>query len=83
MVIDSLGQGLATLVLTLSPQRIVLGGGVAKTSGFHAEVTDRLRHWLGDYVAIPERFVVPPALGDYAGVSGALALAQDLLKRQR
>ena len=83
LVIDAMGQGLASLVLTLSPHRIVIGGGVAKTPGFHAEVTDRMKHWLGDYVAIPERFVVPPALGDHAGVSGALALAHDLLERQR
>jgi fructokinase len=65
----------------LSPDRIVVGGGVAKTPGFHAEATERLRHWLGDYVAIPERFVVPPALGDHAGVAGGIALAQDLLER--
>lgn len=78
-VIDAMGQGLATLVLTLSPDRIVIGGGVAKTPGFHHEVSARLAHWLGDYVALPERFVVPPALGDRAGIAGALALAQDLL----
>ncbi len=83
LVIDAMGQGLANLVLTLSPHRIVIGGGVAKTPGFHAEVTERMTHWLGDYVAIPERFVLPPALGDHAGVSGALALAHDLLERQR
>ena len=83
LVLDALGQGLASLVLTLSPDRIVIGGGVAKTPGFHAEATERLTHWLGGYVAIPERFVVPPALGDHAGVSGAIALAQDLLERQR
>jgi fructokinase len=82
LVIDALGQGLATLVLALSPHRIVIGGGVAKTPGFHDEVTERLRHWLAGYVAIPERFVVPPALGDHAGVTGGIALAQDLLKRR-
>jgi fructokinase len=83
LVIDALGQGLATLVLTLSPHKIVIGGGVAKTPGFHTEATARLIHWLGDYVAIPERFVVPPTLGDHAGVAGGLALAQDLLERKR
>ena len=83
LVIDALGQGLATLVLTLSPDRIVIGGGVAKTPGFHAEVTGRLKVWLGGYVTIPERFVVPPALGDRAGVAGGIALAQDLLEHQR
>jgi fructokinase len=83
LVMDAMGQGLASLVLTLSPDRIVIGGGVAKTPGFHAEAIARLTHWLGGYVAIPERFVVPPALGDHAGVSGAIALAQDLLDHQR
>ncbi len=82
-VTDALGQGLATLVLALSPDRIVIGGGVAKTPGFHAEVTDRLTHWLGDYVAIPDHFVVPPALGDHAGVAGGIALAQDMFERHR
>jgi fructokinase len=83
LVIDAMGQGLATLVLTLSPDRIVIGGGVAKTPGFHAEVTERLKAWLGSYVAVPDGFVVPPALGDRAGVAGGIALAQDLLEHQR
>ncbi len=82
LVIDSLGQGLANLVLTLSPHRIVVGGGVAKTPGFHAEATARMVHWLGRYVDIPDHFVVPPLLGDRAGAAGGLALAQDLLKRR-
>ena len=79
LVIDTLGQGLAALMLTLSPHRIVVGGGVSQTPGFHQEVTERLVHWLADYMAIPDRFVVPPALGDRAGIAGAIALAQDLL----
>ena len=82
LVMDAMGQGLANFVVTLSPHRIVIGGGVAKTPEFHAEVTQRMMHWLGGYVAIPERFVVPPALGDHAGVAGGLALAQDLIERQ-
>lgn len=79
LVMDALGQGLSNFVLTLSPHRIVIGGGVAKTPGFHAEATSRMVHWLGNYVDIPDDFVVPPLLGDRAGVAGGLALAQDLL----
>ena len=82
LVMDTLGQGLANLVLTLSPHRVVVGGGVAKTPGFHKEATDRMIHWLGSYVEIPAGFVVPPVLGDHAGIAGGLALAQDLLKRR-
>ena len=80
LIIDALGQGLANLVLTLSPHRIVIGGGVAKTPGFHAEAVERLKYWLGSYAEVPEQFVVPPRLGDRAGVAGAIALAQDLLE---
>ena len=83
LVIDAMGQGLATLVLTLSPDRIVIGGGVAKTPGFHAEVSARLEAWLGGYVMVPDGFVVAPGLGDRAGVAGGIALAQDLLEHQR
>ena len=78
-VIDAIGQGVASLTVTLSPHRIVIGGGVAKTPGFHADVTAAMARALGSYVALPDRFVVPPSLGDRAGVAGAIALAHDRL----
>lgn len=85
-VIDDLGQGLANFVMTFSPTQIVIGGGVAKAPGFHADVAARMRHWLGGYVRSDvldsDRYVVPPALGDRAGVAGGIALAQDILERQ-
>ncbi len=77
-VYDALGQALAAYALTLSPHRIVIGGGVSKAPGFHARVTERLSHWLGAYMALPQDYVVPPALGDEAGILGAIALAQRL-----
>ncbi len=85
-VIDDLGQGLASLVMTLSPSRVVIGGGVAKSPGFHADAAVRMRHWLGGYVhhsaLAGNDYVVPPALGDRAGVAGGIALAQDWLESQ-
>jgi fructokinase len=77
-VFDALGQAIAGYALTLSPHRIVVGGGVAKTPGFHHRLTQSVQHWLGDYVVLPQDYVVPPALGDEAGVLGAIALAQTL-----
>ena len=50
IILDDLGQALAGWVMTFSPHRIVVGGGVAKAPGFHAEAADRMRHWLGGYV---------------------------------
>ena len=85
-VIDDLGQGLANFVVTLSPGRIVLGGGVAKSPDLHRLVAARMRHWLGGYVRSAtldgDDYVVPPLLGDRAGIAGGIALAQDLLERR-
>lgn len=80
---DYLGQLCATLVLATSPERIVIGGGVMAASGLHGRVEEAMRKWLGGYVepAAPDGgpFIVPPALGDDAGLAGGFALAQDLL----
>ncbi len=77
---DYLGQLCAQLVLTVSPQRIILGGGVM-TERLFPLVRQRTLHWLGGYVDRREiledieRYIVPPALGNRAGVLGALCLA--------
>ena len=80
---DYLGQLCATLVLATSPERIIIGGGVMASSGLHGRVEQAMRNWLGGYVepAAPDGgpFIVPPALGDDAGLAGGFALAQDLL----
>jgi fructokinase len=79
---DYLALGLANLVLTLSPQRIVVGGGVASAPGLLGLVRDRLPEVLADYVDAPalgediEGYVVPPVLGPRAGVLGAIELAR-------
>lgn len=79
LVIDAIGQALASFTMMLSPDRIVIGGGVAKAPGFHADVTEAALHWIGGYADLPAAFVMPPALGDRAGVAGSIALAQDML----
>lgn len=79
---DYLGQLCAHAVLMLSPQRIVLGGGVMNAGGLHAPAADRMRHHLAGFIAHPrlaaDDFVVPPVLGDDAGLAGAFALAMDV-----
>lgn len=81
-VYDALGQALAQFVLTLSPHRIVVGGGVSKSPGFHESLALSLKRWLAGYVDLPRLdqgdYIVPPLLGDDAGVLGAIALALDL-----
>jgi fructokinase len=83
MQADYLGQLCAQLVLTLSPQRIVLGGGVMTQMRLFPVIRERMLHWLGGYIdrsellAGSDRYVVPPALGTRAGVLGGLCLAID------
>ena len=80
---DYLGQLCAQLVLTLSPQRIVLGGGVMSQAQLLGPIRLRMLHWLGGYIDRNEvlsddsSYLVTPGLGDQAGVLGALALAID------
>lgn len=69
-----LACGIANYVCTLSPERILLGGGVMRQSQLYPMIRTELGQILGGYVAkIPE--VVPAQLGERAGVLGALALA--------
>jgi fructokinase len=81
-VYDALGQAVANYILTLSPHRIVVGGGVSKAPGFHEALRSSTRRWLADYISAPQLdgrgYIVPPLLGDQAGVLGAIALALDL-----
>jgi fructokinase len=74
--------GLLAIVLVASPQRVVAGGGVLERSGVRAAVRARLVDLNAGYLQTPllgaevDRYVVAPALGDRAGVLGAIALAQ-------
>ena len=79
-----LALGLANIVLTLSPQRIVLGGGVMGQEHLFPLVRREMQDVLNGYVHAPavledvDAYIVPPALGDRAGVLGAIALAREL-----
>jgi fructokinase len=69
-----LALGLAIWVCTLSPQRIIMGGGVMQQEHLFDLVRRELDRLLNGYVAAPE--VMPPLLGPRAGVLGSLVLAE-------
>jgi fructokinase len=83
---DYLGQLCAQLVVTVSPRRIVMGGGVMSQMRLFPPIRQRMLEWLGGYIdrsellASCEHYVVPPALGAQAGVLGALVLAIEAAK---
>lgn len=72
------------MILTLSPKRIILGGGVMKQPGLIEKIRIRAVHLLNHYVdsaALREgldQYIVTPALGDRAGILGCIALAMSL-----
>jgi fructokinase len=76
-----LALGVNNLVCTLSPQRIILGGGVMRRAHLFPMVRRRASQLLNGYIQTPEinrqidDYIVPPQLGDNAGVLGAIALA--------
>ena len=69
-----LALGLMNLVCTLSPSRIILGGGVMHHLDLFPMIRENLRGMMREYVRLPE--IVPPGLADDAGVLGALDLAE-------
>ena len=69
-----LALGLVGVVSVLSPERIVLGGGVMQMPGLLQLVRAEVERLLGGYVTAGE--IVPPALGARSGVLGAIALAE-------
>ena len=76
-----LALALNDFVCTLSPRRIILGGGVMERLSLFPRIHRELQSLLNGYVQAPQitthidRYVVPPAFGPRAGLIGALALA--------
>ncbi|MBI3836425.1 MAG: ROK family protein [Planctomycetia bacterium] len=82
-----LALALVNFICTLSPERIVLGGGVMSQTQLIGLVRDKVQQLLNEYVQSPailsrvDEYIVSPALGDRSGVLGAFALAQQLVAR--
>ncbi len=82
-----LAQALQGFVCTLSPQRIVIGGGVMDAPPLLPCVRHELQRLLHGYIQAPEllrdidAYVVAPALNRRAGAIGALVLAEGAVHR--
>ncbi len=79
-----LALAVTSYILTLAPQRIIIGGGVMQQPVLMPLLRTKVLRLLKDYYPLPpiERYLVVPALGDRAGVLGAIALALDYGKRR-
>lgn len=76
---DYLALALTNFIFTLSPQRILLGGGVLKQPSLLGLIRQKVLAYCAGYLPYLEteidQMIVPPKLGDLAGSCGALALA--------
>ncbi|MFP4072618.1 MAG: ROK family protein [Actinomycetota bacterium] len=72
-----LAQGMVNLHYTVTPERIVVGGGVSKLPGFHERLRIRAKTLIAGYPKTPDMdlLIAPPGLGDRSGLAGALILA--------
>jgi fructokinase len=80
-----LAQALAQYILILSPQKIILGGGVMKQTQLFPLIRQNVQDLLNGYVELPdlESYIVPPGLGDNAGITGALVLAYEIEREEQ
>jgi fructokinase len=82
---EYIAYALMNFICTLSPQRIILGGGVMQHSELFPEIRTRTRELLNRYIHSQQilehihDYIVPPGLGKSAGVLGALAMAKRLV----
>jgi fructokinase len=81
---DYIASALMNYILTLSPKKIILGGGVMQREFLFPKVRQRVRELLNGYVASKslmeniDDYILPPGLGNQAGSLGAIALAMQM-----
>ncbi|WP_040950702.1 ROK family protein [Gorillibacterium massiliense] len=83
-----IAQSLMTFILTLSPKKIILGGGVMKQRQLFPLIRQNVKELLNGYVQKAEisegldTYIVPPGLEDNAGLSGAVVLGLRALEQK-
>jgi fructokinase len=84
---EYIAYALANYTLVLSPQVLILGGGVMQHQGIFTRIHDEYKKVLNSYIQVPQitqdigGYIVPPALGNRSGVLGAIGLAMEALER--
>jgi len=76
-----IAEALAQYISILVPEKIIIGGGVSKQRQIFPLIREKVRQLLNGYFSQPEvnekidEYIVPPGLGDHAGIIGGLVLA--------
>ena len=78
---EYIALALVNFIVTLSPKKIILGGGVMQREFLFTKVRRRVQELLNGYVVSKillkqiDGYIVPPGLGNQSGSLGAIALA--------
>jgi fructokinase len=86
---EYLALGLVNLIYILFPLRFIIGGGIMQQPHLFHLVRRRVQELLNGYLqasAILDQiddYIVPPELGNRAGVSGAILLARQAANREK
>jgi fructokinase len=84
-----IAQAVTGTILLLSPKKVILGGGVMHQLQLFPLIREAVTNNLNGYVSAREiisgidTYIVPPRLGDNAGLAGALALGLGALRNRR
>jgi fructokinase len=82
---DYLAQGLVNFILTVSPQKIILGGGLMQKVVLYPLIRKKVQQLLNGYLAVDriltdiDDYIVAPSLGTRSGICGAIGLAMQAL----
>ncbi|MDD3214201.1 MAG: ROK family protein [Eubacteriales bacterium] len=86
---DYLAQMCVNLVLTLSPKKIILGGGVMQRKALYPMIHKRVQALLNGYVQSPailehiDEYIVAPELFPVSGLIGAYLLGKKALEASK
>lgn len=84
---EYLALAVQNLIVTTSPQRVILGGGVMQQEHLFPGIRKRVVELLNGYVNSPsiltdiDQYIVPPGLGNRSGGLGSIAIAQQILEQ--
>ena len=76
-----IAQALYAIILTLSPQKIILGGGIMSNAQLFPMIRKNVVEYINDYIDTKElrninSYITPSALNGNQGVMGAIKLAE-------
>ena len=81
---EYLAYALVNFICTISPQKIIMGGGVMQQETLFPLIRKKVKELLNNYVGSEavqsniDQYIIPPELGNQSGILGAIAMAKQI-----